>query len=120
MSVDTVTGNKLIAKFLGLYVTEFNGIYHFVCKEEQKNKDLNQAWLFRLEEAKYHESWDWLMPVCKKINDLQPVEGQFKEMEEWWDLIDNSVTQNYDIKDVFPFVVEFIKYYNSLTKKDKQ
>lgn len=62
---------------------------------------------------KYHSSWDWLMPVAKKINNLSPIEGKFKEMEEWWDLIDNSVTQNYEIAEAYPFIVQFLQWYNN-------
>ena len=118
MGEDTVTieeGNKLIMLFMGGIVSsssiDANGIktINSICYNDRFYRFFDM-------DAKYHSSWDWLMPVCKKINDLQPVDGKFKEMEEWWDLIDNSVTQNYDIKDVFPFVVEFIKWYNSFQK----
>jgi hypothetical protein len=133
MSVDTVTGNKLIAEFLDLYVTDFNGTYHFVCKEEQKNKALNQAWLFRLEEAKYHESLDCLMPVIEKIESIGydtgicgvEINGE-KLTEVLISPIEKAGKIEIHIRQDLPkitatwqAVVQFIQWYNSLTKKDK-
>lgn len=75
---EIIEGNRLIAEFMGFYITEFNGSYHFVCKERKKPEHLNQAWEFRLEEAKYHSSWDWLMPVVEKIGQSVNVMIQVK------------------------------------------
>jgi hypothetical protein len=60
-------GNKLIAEWLGYYVTPSNGKFSFVCKEEKKPEHLNQAWEWRLEESKYHLSWNWQIPVWAKL-----------------------------------------------------
>ena len=51
MEKEIIEGNKLIAEFMGLSMLH------------------NQT---RLETLKYHSSWDWLMPVVEKIEQLLP------------------------------------------------
>lgn len=63
---NTIENNKLIAEFMGI-------IPH-VDKDNPKNYE---AYVqipnstcpngYHVEEAKYHSSWDWLMPVVEKI-----------------------------------------------------
>tara|TARA_R110000787_G_scaffold260691_1_gene365945 strand:+ start:239 stop:481 length:243 start_codon:yes stop_codon:yes gene_type:complete len=73
--------NKLIAEFMG---------------EEQ---------LCLPHELKYHTSWDWLMPVLKKINlQLHP------DTYGMWRMI-NTPTE-YTIEEVHAQAVYFIKTYN--------
>jgi len=49
--------NKLIAEFMGLVVSDSANY----TSELHTNVDVD---------LKYHTSWDWLMPVVEKINDL--------------------------------------------------
>ena len=54
---------------------------------------------------KYHESWDWLMPVVQNCFDTQqPEEGQHYFI--------NESLLTMDIGVVYDRVVEFIKTYN--------
>ncbi len=53
-------------------------------------------------ELHYHSSWDWLMPVLKKIH-----EQMHPNHRGLWRMITHPF--NYDIKDVHNQVVEFIK-----------
>ena len=86
-------GNKLIAEFmqkgsksLGIY--DFDGCH------------------YRLDELKFHSSWDWLMPVLKKINlQLNP------DNYNYWRMI-NRPTE-YDIENVYAQVVHFITDQNN-------
>ncbi len=132
--IETIDGNKLIAEFLGLYVTDFNGTYHFVCKDEQKNKDLNQAWLFRLKEAKYHSSWEWLMPVVDKIEGLgydSRIHNYDSESTYFVDFVDvmnenteaacvsKHYTEANKIQTVWLAVVEFIQWHNKETNPNQ-
>ena len=83
--------NKLIAEFmqkgsksLGIY--DFDGCH------------------YRLDELKFHSSWDWLIPVvskCYKTGD---------DTHQWDDLMDGMFT--CDINIVYAQVVEFINQYN--------
>jgi len=54
---------------------------------------------------KYHESWDWLIPVCRKLNSLS-------DCSDWADVLEISICSRYEILDAFRAVVEFIKWYN--------
>ena len=59
---------------------------------------------------KFHTSWDWLMPVLKKINlHLHP------DTYGLWRMI--NVPTEYTIEEVHAQVVEFIKTYNLNTSK---
>jgi hypothetical protein len=53
---------------------------------------------------KYHESWDWLMPVVQECL----TKG---EDEHEWDAIYNAVG-TIDMENIYQAVVEFIKTYN--------
>tara|TARA_R110002153_G_scaffold86161_3_gene214248 strand:+ start:620 stop:886 length:267 start_codon:yes stop_codon:yes gene_type:complete len=85
--------NKLIAEFmqkgsksLGIY--DFDGCH------------------YRLDELKFHSSWDWLMPVLKNISlQLNP------DNYNYWRMI-NRPTE-YDIENVYAQVVHFITDQNN-------
>ena len=91
--MNTTNNNKLIAEFMGITPNEA-GVYHV-----SKHKG------YDVENLNYHTSWDWLMPVLKKIN-LKLTPQNYSE----WGMI-NRPTE-YHIKDVYNQVVEFIKQYN--------
>tara|TARA_R110000787_G_scaffold260691_1_gene365947 strand:+ start:790 stop:1038 length:249 start_codon:yes stop_codon:yes gene_type:complete len=62
--------------------------------------------IYKESEYKYHDSWDWLMPVLKKIKlQIHP-----NNMGMW-----RKVTQpiGYDIHEVHQEAVEFIKRYSN-------
>ena len=59
------------------------------------------------ENLQYHTSWDWLMPVVEKIKDMQYT----KEYEHRIDEIDNVLTCDLRIENLYAAVVEFIKKY---------
>ena len=55
--MNTQENNKLIADFMGLELTT-DGISDLYYTKDKRLKQIE----------KYHTSWDWLMPVLKKIN----------------------------------------------------
>jgi len=60
---------------------------------------------------KYHESWDWLMPVVQKCLDVYHIELMNDDLNfEIYDSIG-------DIKNTYKAVVEFIKQYNDEQNK---
>ena len=91
---DIEMGNILIAEFmqkgsksLGIY--DFDGCH------------------YRLDELKFHSSWDWLMPVANEIIKSRD------EQNADWDLTDlKYALQTTNIELVYKAVVEFIKEYN--------
>ncbi len=71
----TIEGNKLISDFMDLSRTDQNK-YPF----GQPITGVN----FR--EAKYHTSWDWLMPVVEKIESIEeaPFDGLSTNIRSVW------------------------------------
>lgn len=123
--------NKLIAKFMG----------------ETKYKD-EEAWSitrhgyltvhgdfktkFRASELKYHKSWDWLMPVVEKIEEIA-ADNSTETIKYHRFCVDMSgcfcsITDNQEdvlisesdggtkLKSTFLAVVEFIEWYNKQPK----
>ena len=93
--------NKLIAEFMGLE-NPFNEItdatlYRYKSVDEKGEFQFD----IELHEMRYHVSWDWLMPVCQKID---------KYLEDNISLIgyfDDCLKSN-DIDVRYQSVVEFI------------
>ncbi len=81
--------NKMIAEFMGLAPNEC-GVYQ------------TKRGPYHLENLSYHISWDWLMPVVEKIEQVH--EGVPQE------LINLSLFSTRD--EVYNAVVEFINQYN--------
>lgn len=92
--MNTQDNNKLIAEFMGDTLPLNTGMM-----------GLRESDIQDLENLQYHTSWDWLMPVLKKIN-LKLTPQNYSE----WRMI-NRPTE-YHIKDVYNQVVEFINQYN--------
>ena len=91
--------NKLIAEFMGL--ESFKASLASLHKGKiNLNVDV-------YEQAQYHTSWDWLMPVVEKIKrtDLSR-EMVMQGMDELIDAFDTDIETTYDA------VVEFIKRHN--------
>jgi predicted TIM-barrel fold metal-dependent hydrolase len=102
------TNNELIAEFMGLPLTkqelEFSGDRKFKTVPFQK-------W-------KYHESWDWLMPVVEKIESLGFIFTIHSDAgyigKHWYkgniphfgNVSENKITATYNV------VIQFINWYN--------
>ena len=56
-----MTNNKLIAEFMGINVVTEDDI------RANKNPTISSYEGYLEEDLEYHSSWDWLMPVVKKI-----------------------------------------------------
>ncbi len=101
MNPEKITeGNKLIAKFMGAKKTgsstglESGGVaneYEVKISEKITSVfyDKEGAWT-DFKEMKFHESWDWIMPVIKKIEGF----GYFTQ-------IDSTVTRITEWKDKY-------------------
>jgi hypothetical protein len=82
--------NKLIAEFMDI---EFNkGTFY-----DMGYDVFSDGNLYRIHELKYHESWDWLMPVVEKIYSLDA---------------DIDFFGSINFEATYKEVLEFIKEYN--------
>ena len=60
---------------------------------------------------KYHKSWDWLMPVVKKISEIDRQGPSIKGLGvELYKIL--SMEIDTEIKYIYLGVVDFIKWYN--------
>ena len=91
--------NKLIAEFMGMTYSDPNDNSVMIQMTPQGNE------VVPIESMQYHKSWDWLMPVLKKINsEISP------NTRGLWRMIINPT--EYDIENVYSQAVYFINEYN--------
>ena len=123
-----VENNKLIAEFMGVLS---NTTYYYIPQfaEWQPIKYTNEfeeVEHFSLEEMKFHSSWNWLMPVVEKIEDIEDIDVNIltngTKIYKWRTkevIVDNSADISFDnkIEHTYIAVVEFIKWYNEQHKK---
>ena len=114
--------NKLIAEFMGVF--HQLGTYHLPQHKryEKIGAKIELYDTFLLEDLSYHTSWDWLMPVVEKIENLDCLydftidknRGVIKTKLS----ADNVFRFNEDyftsskLEIVYKAVVEFINWYN--------
>ena len=121
--------NLIIAKFMGS-IDEIGR-----CSISSKSEIwLPNHGLLSKTSLKYHKSWDWLMPVVIKINNLNPLQDMvicggrviFKDYTVkgifYDDVIDicHNKDCNNEIDVVYKSVVLYINWYNSLANEIKE
>lgn len=115
-------GNKIIAEFDGYTwhpEDTLNGI-----KGVLKHPDKSSCYLDFTKpfHPKYHSSWDWLIPVCKKLESLPDTEKFNQKNYDKW--VENSeclgnALWKLDIQLVWETVIQFIQWYTTQTKNIK-
>jgi hypothetical protein len=100
-TINIEENNKLIAEFMGIYPLNIKNYSAMICTNN----------------GYYHKSWDWLMPVFKKIGDYMfSFEWDSKEHEKFDEIFPDTIVLHEifdgDIESIFLRVVEFIKWYN--------
>lgn len=108
MEKKIILGNVKIAKFVGMKSTLEGWIW------------LDEYNQMRIENLKYHSSWDWLMPVWDKLTtalrDSMPTDRYFHQLNRF----ENKI-HACDIKGCFEIIVENIDWYNNhVSKENKQ
>jgi len=94
-----MNNNKLIAEFMELETSD--GCY-FKHLTKKGNIELTHHILLQ-----YHISWDWLMPVVEKIDDMF---GNDNQVDDSINKVHNAVLL-FDIDESYQAVIEFIKNY---------
>ena len=100
-------GNRLISEFMGETIRK-DGKLSLRDKEPLTGNCIV--------DAKYHSSWDWLMPACHKwdcLTDAEIKEGTWPKYERLCDLLDRKVAL-YEIQPVWNQLVKNIQWYNSI------
>lgn len=106
---DITSNNRLIAEFMVLPTKVFkSGIlnyYHF-------GMDCDNNW-YEAHELSYNLSWEWLMPVVRRIVTICCNENdEAFESDEYTSILD--VTPLAIKTETYRAVVEFINYYNKI------
>lgn len=95
--------NKLIAEFMGIesFKDSLASLH-----QGKINIDVDVY-----EQAKYHSSWDWLMPVINKIRSMDST-YEVEEVGKYdWD---NEISHyEFDLELTYESVVEFINQLNN-------
>ena len=120
----TMESNKLIAEFMGGITSTVPNLINL----PQNRGDANihsvkgsevlpngTYSVHRLNELKYHESWDWLMPVINKIRSMDStyeIEEVCKEEVGKYDWYNDISHYEFDLDLTYESVVEFINQYN--------
>ena len=98
--------NKLIAEFMGL-PKERVGL------KQEVIYGLNQDDWYTSDNLNYHLSWDWLMPVIQKVNEVSGYNDYNTDRLHIQRVLDDCISENaVGIDEVHKAVVEFIKKYN--------
>lgn len=120
--MNTIENNKLIAEFMGLKPNPYNqDPLHPTDFAEDGDKCIKYSAM------EYHTSWDWLMSVVEKIENLDRLAGIVTINQNCCTiksnmLGDNTIMSqqagsnyqeaNTKLSNTYKAVVEFIKWYN--------
>ena len=98
--------NKLIAEFMGI-----RGEYNEDEKVVYLESDIDGRGVYAFSDMKYHTSWDWLIPVMKKIDSYACEEMDFSDYDDYRNkyVFIHNISLHNDIREVYNQVVEFIK-----------
>ena len=103
--------NKLFAEFIGSKIgkggTNRNPVYTNCIIHPMKT-----GWTTDLKSTRYHESWDWLMPVIDKIRNIYFAESDMKII----DCRINHLNIWADIRTIYDEAFKFITWYNENKK----
>lgn len=86
--------NKLIAEFMGW--------------EHSKNEDIDA---YEMSNLKYHTSWDWLMPVVKRLSEEMSC-GKIEELHDFYELFYYGLYEA-NINKVYSAILQFIQWFNT-------
>lgn len=120
-------GNKLIAEFMGCDIkTNKDGLIYMSPLECEWLKIPHNCGAINPNNLKYHTSWDWLMSVVEKIENLE-VRYSVSIRENSCDIhnvyVKDTNINIYRVEDLkikskstYEAVIDFIKWYNENKK----
>lgn len=99
LNISIVDGNEIIQKYMGLPTTKRKSLFSGGETEEQWS-------------LKYHEDWNVLMNVGKKIREEIRTEQNPQTLAIW--MVMCSGLQNFDIEKTWKSFILYINFLNSL------
>ena len=113
----TEKSNKIISEFKGTdYEEEMNSIWN----DAYNNGIRNQEYMnYPANYLYYHSSWDWLMPIIKRINEIVFTK-EFRTFKDSFVFLDSlkldTALLDADINQTYVIILKFIEYYNQNIK----
>ncbi len=107
--------NKLIAEFMGMELGDDKTMYFDDAENLHPPTPIDQL--------KYHESWDWLLPVVNKCTQIGYRDQDFdSEIYGAWEGLfdDASMFLGNHIEEVYWSVVHFIEWYAEYKREEAQ
>jgi len=112
--------NKLIAKFMGYQPYEHTDSIAIRINKDNEFNSLDFGHIH----TKFHNDWNWLMPVVEKIETLGfTIEKNFQPIDKDWQCLvvkgNDILLQEFNedsIKAMYYLVSSFIKMYNYKNK----
>lgn len=116
--IEIDNSNKLIAEFMGYKQREHpysfpTAMYWWQSADSKVFGKGTWTPVFQIGEEQYHLSWDWLIPVIRKILDIC---SENDDMENYHSIVDTIP----DIEKTHEAVVNFIKQYNDSKREINQ
>jgi hypothetical protein len=126
--------NKLIGLFMGYQILHKKYQTQTWCSSNESTWDFSEGFIvcdinghevddndnepyFYIEDLPFKNSWDWLMPVVKKIYDFKDID-KYKESDGWYAYYGlETFLFSVDIESVYLKCVEFIIWYNNIFTK---
>lgn len=116
-----IENNKLIAEFMHPEMLERERIEREGLEISDNMSSKLMLYTNDYELMRYHDSWDWLMPVIDRINKVVPKDGLPKESTGWYAYYGlESVLALVDREAVLRHVLDFINWYNEWKDGKKQ
>ena len=116
-----IDSDKLIAEFMGAtfhesknYFDELEQLVSFSETSTRPPRCLMTS--FFLSDLKYHSSWDWLIPVCQKLDNNHDYGEFIGDYIELCNAMDDIVAL-YTISNLYDIVVDFIIWHNKTIQK---
>ena len=117
------TNNKIIAEFMGVKESQYKNEYEMYSVIECIEDEENEKHFFKPDEMLFNSDWNWLMEVVEKIESI----GFTFETKKNWARItrkgENIILRweedKTKIEAVYNACIEFIKWYNENSAKEK-
>lgn len=116
---EIIDNNRMIAEFMGLNPVKVFGRYSVSkdhCTSVEDTEEAAMAGFANI--AKYHISWDWLMPVVEKIGSKTGCELVTGYEYSYWNKFgENCLKKEFKgygsgVSEIYEAVVEFLEWYN--------
>lgn len=105
-----VSGSALIAEFMGCQKSEYVDSIYVMNYMENKPHYIPSL-------MQYHKSWDWFMPVYRKIRDIINDRSMYdKNTITTLDLLELDVqisVSEVSLEKAFNYAVKFVAYWNA-------